>query len=158
MSISSETSNSVAVPRLRPWPQNFKGFHKVARFATICLACYWLAIFAGTHIPSRSLPSFTANDKLCHFLAFGGLAFLLAWAIPANGKKLNHVRWAAVIAVLYSIVDELTQTLIPGRSCDLWDMAADCMGVALGLIAYLIVRQALLQVRWGRSLLLSLSR
>ncbi len=138
--------------------QPYKVFHKVARIASICLFIYWFAIFAGTHLPSSSLPSITASDKLCHFLAFGGLAFLLAWAIPSNGSPTGHVFLAAKIGFAYSIMDELTQKLIPGRSCDILDMAADWVGVVIGLVCYLLVRQLLLQVSWGRSLLVSLSR
>lgn len=144
--------------RWRPALQTYKAFHNVARIASCCLAVYWIAIFAGTHIPSSSLPSITASDKLCHFVAFSGLSFLLAWAIPSNGKSLGHVWLAAKIGVAYGIVDELTQMLIPGRNCDILDMAADCVGVAIGLCCYLLVRQLLLQVSWGRSLLVSLSR
>ncbi len=98
------------------------------------------------------------SDKLCHGLAFFGLSFLLAWALPSHGKRLTHVAWAAMIALTYSCVDELTQNFIPGRMCDIWDMAADGVGIAVGLSCYLILRQLLLQLRWGRHLLQGLSR
>lgn len=74
------------------------------------------------------------------------------------GRSLTHVTWAAAIAVTYSCIDELTQMLVPTRSCDIFDVVADCVGIAVGLACYLILRQVLLQVAWGRSLLRGFSR
>jgi VanZ family protein len=119
---------------------------------------YWLVIFAGTHVPTTAMPSISVSDKLCHALAFCGLSFLLAWALPSHGRRLTHVVWAGLIALVYACVDELTQYLIPGRKCDLWDMAADGVGIVVGLGCYVVLRELLLQMRWGRNLLQLLSR
>ncbi|MCA9157756.1 MAG: VanZ family protein, partial [Planctomycetales bacterium] len=77
---------------------------------------------------------------------------------PSMGKSLTHVTWAAGIALAYSCLDELTQMFVPSRSCDIYDIAADGVGIAVGLTSYLILRQLLLQVAWGRRLLHGLSR
>lgn len=115
-------------------------------------------MFTGTHLPGSSLPSVTVSDKVVHVLAYMGLSFLLAWALPTRGKNLTHLTWAAGIAVAYSCLDELTQMLVPSRSCDILDIAADWVGIAIGLSCYLVLRQLLLQVAWGRRLLHGLSR
>ncbi len=130
----------------------------MARIASCCLVVYWLAIFTGTHLPGSSLPGITVSDKVLHALAFTGLSFLLAWALPTMKNGLTHVAWAAAIAATYSCIDELTQMFVPSRSCDIFDIAADCVGIAVGLSSYLILRQLLQQVAWGRKLLGSLSR
>jgi VanZ family protein len=159
--ISSNTTNSIAASRwngLAQLIQFIKQIQKVARVASLCLVLYWLLIFTGTHLPSHAVPRFNLSDKVCHALAFGGLAFLLSWAIPSRGKNLTHVLWAAMIALVYGVVDEWTQNFIPGRVCDVWDMAADAVGVGLGVVCYLLLRQLLLQWKWGRQFILGMAR
>ncbi|MCA9181398.1 MAG: VanZ family protein [Planctomycetales bacterium] len=161
MSASSNPTNAIASTALRgEWqkPSTSRVLRKVARIASFCLAIYWLAIFTGTHLPGSTMPAVTVSDKLLHALAYTGLSFLLAWALPSMGKSLTHVTWAAGIALAYSCLDELTQMFVPSRSCDIYDIAADGVGIAVGLTSYLILRQLLLQVAWGRRLLHGLSR
>ena len=159
--ISTDTTNSVVRQRWErelPVARAAKSVRRAARIASLCLLAYWLVIFAGTHLPSSNLPQVTVSDKLCHAAAFAGLAFLLAWALPNRGGRMRHVVWAGAIALGYSCVDELTQNFVPGRTCDIWDLAADAVGIFLGILAYLALRFALMQVRWGRTLLAGLSR
>ena len=129
------------------------------RIATICLSVYWLAIFAATHLPSRALPGLQWSDKVYHIIAFSGLAFLLAWALPNRlSRTFPHVVLAALIGLLYACLDEFTQQFIPGRTCDVWDVLADAGGIAIGLAIYWTLRQALSHLSWGRRLIHSLSR
>ena len=160
--ISSETSPSAVTT---PWGGLLGQFHqprrvfsKVARAATVVLALYWLLIFVGTHLPTTAMPDISMSDKLCHALAFCGLSFLLAWALPSQGKRLTHVVWAGLVALAYGCADELTQYFIPGRMCDFWDLVADGAGIIIGLSCYVVLRELLLQMKWGRSLLQLLSR
>jgi VanZ family protein len=127
---------------------------KVMRTALLVLLAYWLLIFVGTHLPSHSIPALGKGDKAIHFAAFGGLAFLLAWAIPSGRRPLSYnIAIAAAIAFVYAVVDELTQLMVPGRSGDVWDVVADSVGIVLGLVAYLIARQAISRIGWARRLL-----
>lgn len=109
-------------------------------------------------MPGSSIPSVGVSDKLLHTVAYAGLSFLLAWALPKMGGSLSHVAWAAGIAFAYGCIDELTQMLVPSRSCDIWDLAADSVGIVCGITCYLILRWMLQQVGWGRALLRGLSR
>jgi VanZ family protein len=117
------------------------------RLAPVLLVIYWGLLFTGTHLPRVPMPPLGSHtDKVMHFTAFAGLAFLLAWALPArrSGRwRSNHVVLAAVIAVLYAFFDEATQGLVPGRSPDWWDIAADVAGVAAGLTFYVLIRRLL---------------
>lgn len=160
--ISSEPSHSAVTT---PWGgviaqinQQIRVLSKVARSATVALVVYWLVLFTGTHLPSTAVPDLSMSDKLCHLLAFAGLSFLLAWALPSQGNRLRHVVWAGRIAFVYGCIDELTQYFIPGRVCDFWDLAADGVGIILGLACYVVFRELLLHLSWGRSLLQFLSR
>lgn len=114
------------------------------RLATVLLIAYWLLIFTGTHIPKLPVVHVQGNDKLYHFTAFVGLAFLLAWAIPARGRDpRTKVVLALLIAMLYGVFDEWTQALVPGRSSDLMDFAADCGGALVGALSYATARRVL---------------
>jgi VanZ family protein len=92
-------------------------------------------------------------------MAFCGLAFLLAWAIP---KRSAHLGWHLLItwciAITYASVDEFTQKFIPGRTSDIWDVVADGFGACIGLASYLFLRSTLLKFSLGRDLIQRLSR
>lgn len=130
----------------------------MVRIASLCLAVYWLAIFVATHLPKQAMPSLNWSDKVYHALAFSGLAFLLAWAIPKHGRNWSrHLTLVAIIAISYAGLDEFTQRFIPGRTCDIWDVAADALGTGIGLACYLALRAVLTQVSWGRQLIRKLA-
>jgi VanZ family protein len=42
-----------------------------------------------------------------------------------------HVQWGAVIVLTFAAIEECTQYYIPSRTFDLWDLAADFVGVVL---------------------------
>ncbi|MCA9132455.1 MAG: VanZ family protein [Planctomycetales bacterium] len=153
------SSNYLKVTQVHARPlSTAKPLRTMIRLASLCLASYWLAIFVATHLPSTAMPALRSSDKICHGIAFAGLSFLLAWALPKRTAPLKHLGWAAVLALGYGCVDEFTQNFIPGRTCDIWDVAADAVGVACGLLLYLIARQLLIQHRLGRRLIQSLAR
>ncbi|MBX3423839.1 MAG: VanZ family protein [Pirellulaceae bacterium] len=143
-----------------PWWQRLnQSAGKTIRIASICMAAYWLLLFAGTHLPSASLPVLRMSDKLLHMGAFAGLAFLVAWAIPTRpGGHLTRAGVTFLIAGGYGCVDELTQKFIPGRHCCPYDLAADVVGAACGVVLYLAVRKTLWCFDAGRRLILMMSR
>ena len=108
---------------------------RVRRIAIILLSIYWLALFVGTHIPLRKI-GLPGNDKLLHLLAYGGLAFLLAWAVAGARPTWRSILAVLLVVSTYGIVDELTQSLIPSRSSDLGDWIADVAGALFGLVCY----------------------
>jgi VanZ family protein len=140
-------------------PQSPRSIRAMIRIASFCLLAYWLLIFFGTHIPSSALPNLHWSDKILHLLAFAGLAFLMAWAIPKNGLAWwRHLLSVVGITFVYSCLDELTQQFIPGRQCDIGDVVADMAGTLVGLVCYLSARQVLSRLTWGQRLILRLSR
>ncbi len=114
------------------------------------LACYWVALFAGTHWPKLHLGNYARNtDKVLHFGAFAVLSLLLA--LWQSGKSTLGRREAAVIlAVLmaYSLLDEVTQIPV-GRTCDLFDALADWAGALFGLLVFAALRP-LARKLWAR--------
>ncbi|KAA1259443.1 VanZ like family protein [Rubripirellula obstinata] len=105
------------------------------RLAILCLAVYWIAIFTGTHLPSVMDFSPKMHDKSKHFLAFFGLAILLCYVTNSR----NYVKRFGIIAIvclIYAAVDEITQSLVPGRVPDYQDFIADAFGVAAAIGTY----------------------
>ena len=108
----------------------------------LLLPAYWLLIFVATHLPPQNLPHIHAglnSDKLQHFVAYAGLAFLLttAWRLK------REFRWRELLGVLlvvtvYGALDEVTQAYV-GRTMDIRDWIADCLGATTGIVAALSV-------------------
>jgi VanZ family protein len=104
------------------------------------LILYWTALFVATHIPVPNVVrEADVSDKGLHLLANLILIFLF-WFTVSDGKKA-HWRKAApwfvlTIMIVYSVFDELTQSFVPGRSCDPRDLFADLTGTCMGLAVF----------------------
>ncbi|MGV3482977.1 MAG: VanZ family protein [Planctomycetaceae bacterium] len=115
------------------------------RLATCVLALYWLLIFTGTHLPTLPKMSPVVTDKLLHFTAFFGLSILLCWVIQTRRHVWQKFAWVAVIAISYAGFDEITQSFVRGRTTDVKDFAADCLGIFTAIALYAALRWALPQ-------------
>lgn len=104
----------------------------------ICVA-YWLALTTLLLAPNpaellglRGAPDFPLGDKGVHFSVFAGLSMLSC-----------SVRWpkrptVAMIVLLmtYAVATESLQVFVPTRSIELFDYAANFLGLLTGLAAY----------------------
>ena len=79
----------------------------------------------GCLLPAGWLPPLP-NDKLLHFLAFGGLT-LLAGRIATSWGELGYWMLGLLIA---GWVIEVLQNLVPGRKFSWRDIAANVAGMA----------------------------
>lgn len=89
------------------------------------LAVYWPRVEVQGPVPW--------TDKVVHVLLFllPTLAGLLAGLRPA---------WLVGLLALHAPVSELVQhVLLPGRTGDVWDAVVDLVGVALAVLALLVV-------------------
>ncbi len=110
------------------------------RLATILLFGYWCLLFIATHIPIGPTLHTHHADKVLHFTAYAGLAFLLAWALPTVPRhRMINVLLAAFLAMAYGIADECLQIPV-GRTADFYDWLADSFGAIFGLINYILLR------------------
>lgn len=99
------------------------------------LAAYWLGIFAATHLPPAALPQTTFGDKTEHFVAYGGLAFLMtAWLRLTRPAMRGVALLVLGVSMAYAAVDELTQPIV-SRFADFGDFLADWVGAGLGTLA-----------------------
>ncbi len=94
----------------------------VAMVLTVC----WFA-FAPVQFDDRELPL----DKARHLVAFGALAW-----VAAQGFGRGRPALAAIAAALlgYGVFIELVQSAIPGRHGSVADVAADALGIVIGLL------------------------
>jgi len=108
------------------------------RVLWLALLGYWAAMFIGTHLPVSSLPEsipITTHDRWLHFLAFAGLAMLLAFVMRShsNGLRMRHAALVILICMIYASVDEWTQGAIQGREPSLSDLISDFWGAMTGI-------------------------
>lgn len=114
-----------------------------------CLPAYWVFLFLATHFPKLELRGAPpSSDKVLHFVAFGGLAFLFWRFLEAQGTRMtpSAVAFSSVVLVIYAAIDEYLQQFV-GRSTDLEDFLADVGGIAIVLavmcaLAFLRPRRA----------------
>jgi VanZ family protein len=84
-------------------------------------------------LPSTELPSTGMSDKTEHFLAFGALAFWFGSIVVRR-----DLPWVALAAIAFGGLIEIAQSSMGlGRQGDLLDLAADSIGVAIGLLLVL---------------------
>jgi VanZ family protein len=101
------------------------------------LVLYWPALFVSAHVPiPRLVREANVSDKAIHFLAYLVLTFLL-WLAVIGDKKVRWRKlgvWCMVLFVAgYGVADELLQSLVAGRSCDVRDFFMDMMGMLAAL-------------------------
>ena len=91
----------------------------------------WI-IFVESSVPGSKVPSTPLGfDKLVHFFIFFVFCWLTFRATGALSPKFvpwMRVYLALVITVLYGFTDEFHQLYVPGRTADMYDMAADSLG------------------------------
>lgn len=87
-----------------------------------------------------SLPNF---DKLAHGAAYWLLGFLLAFGFFKLLRLSLKTKQGGVIltGVILGILDEIHQIFVPGRTPDPLDVAADAVGIVLGLILFRLIFQ-----------------
>ncbi len=122
-------------------------FRAVTRWVPLAL---WVAfIFVMSSIPDlpgeyRHLPPHA--DKVVHFIEYFVLAILLYRGI--RGDESDGMRGVLIALVLLGVgiagLDELYQSIVPGRDSSIADLASDVGGIVAG--AYVVFS------RWKRSL------
>ena len=74
--------------------------------------------------------------KAAHFSIYTLLGLLLTAAVsstfPAGGYKRLWLPF--LLGALWAVSDEIHQSFVPGRSCELRDMAIDSAGILLGVL------------------------
>lgn len=100
---------------------------------TAALALHLAVLYAPSpDAPSSGVPG---QDKAVHVLVFA----LPTWAGLRAGLA---ARWFVPALLAHSAVSEIVQALaLPERSGDGWDVLADAVGVAVGVLAFTTARR-----------------
>lgn len=109
------------------------------RLGVVVLACYWLTLFVGTHLPAVADFSPKVNDKFKHFGAFFMLGTLMCY-VTTSTNLLSRFGCIALVGMAYAAIDEFTQSFVPGRYADPYDFVADSAGLISAIAVYALLR------------------
>lgn len=90
-------------------------------------------VTVGCLVPNGWLPPLP-NDKLMHFVGFGGIAAL---ALPLASNRLEGA-WILIGVLLASAVIECLQNLLPDRRFCWRDIAANACGIGFVAVCALL--------------------
>lgn len=116
--------------------------HKVF---TLLVVGYTVSLTIGSLINTQGVIDAPKNfDKLVHFIAYFGLAFLwMLWNIFKNTSeypKFKNLLSIAILAVIYGIFIEILQGAFTAyRMADKWDVLANSIGVVLAFVSVLLL-------------------
>lgn len=80
------------------------------------------------------------GDKVLHAIGYGVLAALVWRALDRRRSVWWRAGTTVLIAAVYGLSDEVHQRFVPGRDCDLMDLAADAVGASI-VAAVALVRE-----------------
>ncbi len=103
----------------------------------------WAAIiFVESSIPGDVFPRTPiGSDKLVHIAIFFILGWLLHRAFTHQSSELvskMSLYLTQVVTILFGFSDEFHQLFVPGRTADMYDMAADSAGGFLFIVVFLV--------------------
>ena len=90
---------------------------------------FFISSLSGSQLRRLGLPSPLLDFG--HIPLFAGLAWATLWAVL--GPTSLRVVWVASFCLMFGLLDEWHQTFVPGRSFSGWDLAADSLGIGLGI-------------------------
>lgn len=112
-------------------------------FAVLLAVVLTFALWPRLQLPQAG-PLIEDGDVFWHIAAFAALT------LPARAGWAGAGRVAAGLALCAGGV-ELAQTIIPGRTGSLPDMAAGLVGIGLGLLAASVLKAAARRLRAARN-------
>jgi VanZ family protein len=107
----------------------------LAVWAVLLLVIATGELLPGNSAPIMLLSEFELSDKIIHFSAYAVLAL-----VPAFGLRFQMAALCVIATELVGVALELAQTLVNGRSCDIYDLAANTGGVLAGIGLAMILR------------------
>jgi len=96
----------------------------------------FLADTADYNFAFRTMDGIPYGDKMAHAILYGMMAGLLNWGLEyrrcCRFDAMAIAPYLGSVTVLtFAVIEECTQYYIPSRTFDLWDLAADFIGVIL---------------------------
>ena len=101
------------------------------------MAAYAALVFIVSVLPIKTEPAVSHLDKVAHVCEYLLFAWLLVQAIRAGRLRERGYLWLAwIYATSYGLLMELIQGMLPWRSADMGDAAANALGAALGTFLF----------------------
>jgi VanZ family protein len=92
-------------------------------------------LLPGSSPPITLLSDYHVSDKLMHFGAYAVLAF-----IPTLGLRFRGALPYILATEVVGVGLEFVQLLVPDRSCNIYDAAANTAGVLAGVAVAILIR------------------
>jgi VanZ family protein len=116
-------------------------------FAKYLLAGWLVTIIIVSSIPSiPTLKIHTARseirlDYMMHFCEYGLLAFLAFLYFAGSRFRLNYKKFILVTLgiILFAVIDEFHQKLIPGRTFNVKDILSNITGILAAVIFCILI-------------------
>lgn len=99
-----------------------------------------MGIFYFSSLPQAPfvMTTFQWQDKIFHFFAYFFYGATLALAVHDHVRKnaKKNILWILIIGCLYALSDEFHQSFVPGRTSEIGDIIADCLGICMAVMVY----------------------
>jgi VanZ family protein len=107
---------------------------KLRRLCAALWALAWLVVALLLLLP-LPVAAPERSDLVAHFLLFGTLAF----GAVSFSRRVGELALLALVTIGGSLVLEFAQKLVPSRTFDLTDAAANALGAGVGCALALVV-------------------
>jgi VanZ family protein len=109
-------------------------FKPFAKFTLIAWLLIIIIISSIPNIPTLKIHTARAEirlDYLLHFCEYGVLTFMAYVSFAGNEFRINYRKFImiAVSLILFAVLDEFHQKLIPGRSFNINDILSNITGI-----------------------------
>jgi VanZ family protein len=116
----------------------------LARYLLIAWALTIIIISSIPYIPTLKIHTNRSEirlDYLLHFCEYGLLAFIALLSFTGKEFKISWKKFILITGslILFAVLDELHQKLIPGRTYSLRDIASNVTGILAAEVFTLIV-------------------
>jgi len=129
----------------------FKWFKPFAGYFLVVYAIAVITVSSIPDVPTLKIHTHRAEirlDYLIHFCEYGILALLAYLTFSGNDFKLNGKKYYLMASglILFAVLDEFHQKIIPGRSFNIFDMVSNVLGISATLIfTFILFRKILVK-------------
>jgi VanZ family protein len=116
----------------------------IARYFLIAWVLTIIILSSIPNIPTLKIHTAKSEirlDYMMHFCEYGILTFMTFLSFAGGEFRINwkKIIMIAVSLILFAVLDELHQKLIPGRTCSVKDIASNVTGILAAIIFTLFV-------------------
>ena len=116
----------------------------ISRYLLIAWVLMIIILSSIPNIPTLKIHTARVEirlDHIMHFCEYGVLTFMAFLSFAGNEFEINYKKFILITGslILFAVLDELHQKLIPGRTCSINDVASDVTGVLAAIIFTVLV-------------------